>query len=193
MTQAMNSILIVAALALLGACGAGNGSVSDEERQLENATAGSSPKKADTERASPGKPTAPISINYEVVGTAIVGQPVSVNLQISSTDASRPVRMQYRANDMSSFVFSEAQPEEVEIGTVRGGEFASEQVTVIPQREGRIFLNVSASVETPQGTMFRSLAVPIQVGSAPEPATVNGELKETADGETVISMPAKEQ
>ena len=35
-------------------------------------------------------------------------------------------------------------------------------------------------------------AIPIKVGSAPEKTTVNGELLEGTDGETVISMPAVE-
>jgi len=191
----MKSILTLAALSLLGACNAEDESVSQDAGQ-QASTANSvkpAPKTSDGERASPGKPTAPISIRYEVVGTPIVGQPVSVNLQIASTQGERAVRMSYRANDVSSLLFAEAQPEEVEIGVVRRDDIAREQVTVIPQREGRVYLNVSASVETSQGTMYRSLAIPIQVGSAPEPATVNGELKKTADGETVISMPAKEQ
>ena len=195
MTRVMKSILMLAALSLLGACDAGDESVSKDAGQQAStaSSAKPSPKASDGERASPGKPVAPISIRYEVVGTPIVGQPVSVNLQIASTQGERPVRMLYRANDVSSLLFAEAQPEEVDIGAVRNNDIAREQVTVIPQREGRVYLNVSASVETSQGTMYRSLAIPIQVGSAPEQATVNGELKETADGETVISMPAKEQ
>jgi hypothetical protein len=41
--------------------------------------------------------------------------------------------------------------------------------------------------------MFKSLAIPIQVGGAQAEPVRNGELKETADGEQVISMPAEEE
>jgi hypothetical protein len=63
---------------------------------------------------------------------------------------------------------------------------------VVPQREGRLYLNVSAEVETEGGTLLKSMAIPIQVGSAPRQQQTNGELKPDADGEPVISMPAEE-
>ena len=65
-------------------------------------------------------------------------------------------------------------------------------MTVIPQREGRLYVNVSAEVQTPGGMMIKSMAIPIQVGNAPKKPQINGELVEGPDGETVISMPAKE-
>ena len=40
--------------------------------------------------------------------------------------------------------------------------------------------------------MIKSMAIPIQVGRAPQKPEINGELVEDPDGETVISMPAKE-
>ena len=40
--------------------------------------------------------------------------------------------------------------------------------------------------------MIKTMAIPIQVGSVPEKPEINGELVEGPDGETVISMPAKE-
>jgi hypothetical protein len=55
-----------------------------------------------------------------------------------------------------------------------------------------LFLNVSAEVQTENGMMFRSVAIPIQVGAGSRAPAVNGEIRETADGEQVISMPASE-
>jgi hypothetical protein len=141
---------------------------------------------------SPGKPTAPVSIRYNIIGSAVVGQPVSVNLEIDSSEPDQPVTMQYRINDSSALLFAESQPQRVDLGAAPDAGPLLQQVTVIPQREGRLYLNVSAEVETVNGTMFRSLAVPIQVGTRKTAPTVNGELQETADGEAVISMPAEE-
>ena len=67
-----------------------------------------------------------------------------------------------------------------------------QQVGVVPQREGRVYLNVSAEVDTPGGIKIRSMAIPIRVGKAPEAATPHGEVMQAPDGETVISMPAEE-
>jgi len=46
-------------------------------------------------------------------------------------------------------------------------DWFKQQVTVIPQREGRFYLNVSASMEIPDGTLSTVMAIPIQVGNAP--------------------------
>ena len=137
---------------------------------------------------SPGKPSAPVSMQYEVVGNAIVGQPVLINVAIKSNQG--PVNVQYSITDGSAVVFQRDQVKSLEITEAKTGDV--QQLSVIPQREGRVYVNVSAEVQTPAGTMIRSMAIPIKVGSAPEQPDVNGELKEGPDGETVISMPAQQ-
>ena len=58
--------------------------------------------------------------------------------------------------------------------------------------KGVLFLNVSVSIETDDGTMSSVTAIPIQVGAAPRQAQDNGELVTDEDGEQVRSLPAKE-
>jgi hypothetical protein len=147
---------------------------------------------ADRAAVSPGKPTAPVSIHYTVIGAAVVGQPVSVNLQVSSTEPDEAVTLEYRTSDTSAMLFPESQAQRIDLAPASDNGPRVQQVTVIPQREGRLFLIVSAAVETANGTLFRSLAIPIQVGAGASPPEVNGELQEMPDGETVISMPASE-
>ena len=139
---------------------------------------------------SPGKPSAPISLEYEVLGKAIVGLPVAINVRINAAKDSGPVTVQYSINDSSALRFQEGQVERLAIADAAGNNM--QQVAVVPQREGRLYVNVSAEVETPGGTMIKSMAIPIQVGSAPQQPQINGELQEGPDGETVISMPAVE-
>lgn len=141
---------------------------------------------------SPGKPMAPISIQYNVIGKAVVGQPVGINLQVSSDLGGKPVTLHYRVNDPSAVLFPESQARRIEMSAAPDDSPRMQQVTVIPQREGRLFLIVSAEIETENGTMFRSLAIPIQVGAGSTAPAVNGEIRESAEGETVISMPADE-
>lgn len=163
--------------------------------QAANASAPGKPTPA-VEGGSPavsaGKPTAPVSIQYTVIGAAVVGQPVSVNLQVSSTQPDLPVTLEFRSSDTSAMLFPESQAQRFDMGAADKTGPRMQQVTVIPQREGRIYLNVSAAVETENGTLFRSVAVPIQVGAGTAPPAVNGEIQVTPEGETVISLPASE-
>ena len=143
---------------------------------------------ADTVPAVAGKPTAPIEFSYEVIGNAIVGVPVAINVVITSDLG--PINVEFSIDDGSALIFQPGQIERLEIVDPSSGSV--QQISVIPQREGRVYLNVSAEIQMPDGLSIRSMSIPIKVGSAPEKATVNGELPEGSDGEAVISMPAVE-
>lgn len=144
-------------------------------------------------QASPGKPTAPISIDYDIIGVPIVGHPVNIDLAVSSTQGDAPVKLTWHVLDTGSLSFPDSQLREVSL-RVNSRQAETRQVTVVPQREGRLYLNVTAEVETADGAMLKSMAIPIQVGSAPgEPVQEqNGEVKEDAEGETIVSLPADE-
>lgn len=138
--------------------------------------------------ASPGKPSAPVDISYEVMGNPVVGVPVAVNVVITSQH--KPLSVRYSIDDKSALAFQSGQVEKLDVPDASAG--SQQQLNVIPQREGRVYINVSAEVPSDLGTMIRSVAIPIKVGSAPKKTTINGELKEGPDGEKVISMPAQE-
>lgn len=138
-----------------------------------------------------GKPRAPIEFSYEILGNPIVGQPIAINLLVTSSQ-SESISVEYRIIDSSSMVFPESQALRVEVTPAVEEAPARQQVIVVPQREGRLYLNVAGSIQTEAGSMIRAAAIPIQVGAAPRVLQVNGELKESAEGETVISMPAEE-
>jgi len=142
--------------------------------------------------ASAGKPGPPIRIDYTIVGTPVVGQPVGINLEVSSALRNRPVTLNYRIDDARNLRFPEAQAERVALAAFGDADRATQQVTVVPQREGRLYLNVYAEVETAEGMLLKSIAIPLQVGRAPRVNETNGEPRQTPDGETVISLPADE-
>lgn len=151
------------------------------------------PQAADIAEASPqGKPTAPIDIEYNVIGAALVGQPVSIEVDVSSTVRDRPISLSYRVNDPRDLALAGNQPERVSLSAIGDAPSASRQVTVVPQREGRLYLNVSAEIETAEGSLIKAISIPVQVGAAREEGEVNGERKEDESGETVVSMPAEE-
>ena len=174
----------------LGACNEG----SDNSASVESTPAAVTSKPAATASspASPGKPSAPISMKYEILGNPVVGQPVAINVEVRSTSGSHPVSVQYSINDSSALVFQAGQVERLHLTAGAEKSPSRQQLAVIPQREGRLYVNVSAEIQTADGVMIKSMAIPIQVGSAPAKPEINGELVEGPDGETVISMPAKE-
>ena len=69
--------------------------------------------------------------------------------------------------------------------------FAAQQVTVVPLREGRLFLNVAAELETETGTFSSGTAGPINVGAAPRQPAENGTVTTDESGELLRSLPAR--
>ena len=125
-------------------------------------------------------PASTISFTYEILGNAIVGQPIAVNLFVAATDAEM-VTVEYRINDPSSMVFAESQARRVEVTTSTVP--SRQQITVVPQREGRLYLNVAGQVETDAGTAISAAAIPIPVSAAPESdaaATPDGQQEQDA-------------
>lgn len=179
------SLTTVGLLLVLGGCEQEAGTKTPAAAVKDKTTAGM------TQR-SPGKPSAPVSIEYKVLGTPLVGQPVAVEIKVAANDPGQSMRLSYFIDDTDSMLFADAQPESIDIEIPRDEPVAARQVRVVPQREGRLYLNVTAEVTTPDGMMLKSIAVPISVGSNAIRLEVNGELKNSADGETVISMPAAE-
>lgn len=208
--QGIQTVLLTASLLLAAGCqpqGGGEGSGRAEDRPAEESPGAETPGKEspvvrapagaddDAAVAAAGKPTAPIDIRYSVIGSAIAGEPVNIELEVRSTQRNVPITLDYRINDSRELAFGEAQPRQVELRAMEvagDGSIARRQVIVIPQREGRVYLNVSATIETADGAMVRSIAIPVQVGRGRSEPEINGELQEDSDGEAVISMPAEE-
>ena len=185
MKRTITDLLLIAATIVLVACQKSEETAAPD---LEAAAAAAGKPVPDMSGASPGKPSAPISMSYQIMSNPLVGQPVLINVVVSSPEG--PVNVHYGITDRSALMFQDGQVERLEIVDPSSG--VSRQLSVIPQREGRLYVNVSAEVQTPGGSMIRSMAIPIKVGAAPAQATPNGERVEGPDGEAVISMPAKE-
>jgi hypothetical protein len=184
-------LITASTLIFLGAC---SNSSDPAATQQKSAPASASDKQATTmpTGSSPGKPSAPINFRYAVQGTPVVGQPVAINIFVTSSVTDAPINLYYRVNDASSMSFPASQALRTEFTVAPGDQPRAQQITVIPQREGRLYLNVSAEIETATGTMLKTTSIPIQVGSAPPELETNGALIETEEGETVLSMPASQ-
>jgi len=131
------------------------------------------------------KPGSPYTIAYRIIGTPVVGSPVTVALRVAPNLGSQPVNLEYRINDATSMVLADSQPARVRMEFVANEPELQPQVTVVPQREGRFYLNVSASFETDDGTLSTITAIPIQVGAGSRELQPNGEVQVDENGETV--------
>ena len=182
------SFLALSAIATLGLSACGNNGVEQpgaaDEAVAKDAPA-AQPKPQPTFDGTVAKPGSPFIVKYDIVGTPIVGSPVTVNLRVSTTLGSQPVKVSYRIPDASSMMFHEAQPMEVEIAPAANEDFIGQQVTVVPQREGRLYLNVGTAVETDGGSMSSVIAIPIQVGEGGRTIIEDGEVQVDEDGEAV--------
>ncbi len=135
------------------------------------------------------KPGAPFRMSYRIVGTPIVGSPVTVELRVESLIRGREIAVDYRINDSDTMLLHEAQPARVLVEPADNENFVVQRVTVVPQRQGRMYLNVAASVDTDDGSMSSIMAVPIQVGEGGRLLEEQGEVVVGEDGEAIRVLP----
>ena len=183
----MNRAIFSACAALLLISGCGNSSEPEVTQASADVT------KMDTASMKTSEVQSPVQIEYTVIGTPIVGQAVALDLRFKSTLGAQPYKVSFRVNDPTAMQLPEAQSASVSISPSSGEERVAQQVTVIPLREGRLYLNVAAVIETESGSMQTVIAIPIQVGpAAPRRILENGTVTTDASGERLRSLPAKE-
>ncbi len=116
--------------------------------------------------AAVADPGSPYTISYRIIGSPIAGSPVTLGLRVDTMSASGPITLDYRINDASSMTFPESQLTHLQTEPPAGENYITQQVTVVPQREGRVYLNVSASYDTGDGARATIVAIPIEVAAA---------------------------
>jgi hypothetical protein len=188
MARAKEMTIFTVALFALAACGSEQSEeqaveeVSVEELAAPDVSYKSEDPQLDGAVVTPGSP---YRVNYRIIGTPVVGSPVTVDLQVESASGSHPVNLEYRIRDASSMLLAESQPASVRMEPAANETLFRQQVTVIPQREGRFYLNVSASFETENGTQSTVTAIPIQVGRGTRELQDHGEIEVDENGEAV--------
>lgn len=143
--------------------------------------------------AMTAKPQGPVTIDYRIIGTPILGQPLAIDLVVTSTTGPQTITLSYRVNDSTAMEFMESQPAQVTIAASNDEGPSLQQVRLVPLREGRLFLNVSASVEVDGGTVSTAMAVPIEVGTTARQIEENGVITTDEDGNPIHSLPASEK
>ena len=106
-----------------------------------------------------------INIEYEIVGEAIINKPVGINIYVSYEQPGQDIVLYYRINAENDLKFGDNQIETVNLLPLSDGNYPLQQVIVVPKREGRVFLVVSAEIESTRRIDSTSMAVPIDAVS----------------------------
>ena len=178
----MNVAFLVTVL-LLAACG-NDAAAPEEVVEIDKSAVGDS-KATQQFDGTVTKIGSPFSISYRIIGTPVVGSPVSVQLQISSAVLMPQAEISYSVPDDSSMMLHEAQPESIVTQFTDNDRRLDQRVTIVPLREGRIYLNVAASAQAADGRTMTMMAVPIQVGEGARALEEQGELATDEDGEAI--------
>jgi hypothetical protein len=133
---------------------------------------------------TPSSPADLFRVDYEIIGTPVVGSPVSIDLEITSLFGDEPVDLAFRIPDATALSMDAAQPRDLRRTPSSDDRRIRERVTVIPQREGRLFINVSASRTDEAGSLTSAISIPIHVGNVDTSIREQGELQTGEDGET---------
>ena len=187
MNQRYKLIAGIFCAALVTGCGGGEHAATESAAAEETPVAVLTP---DEKYNVTAKPSGPVRVDYRIIGTPVVGQPVTIDLQVRSNVGDMPVRLDYLSNDSTAMSFPETQKQSVSLAFINDERSASQQVTVIPNREGRLFLNVTASLPTDTGSLQTVTAIPIQVGAAPRDLTPAVPTTTDEEGNQLREMPA---
>ena len=193
----MNRLTTFLALISIGilASACGDNSVEEQQETEESKAPATTPVVTvapDEKYNVTAKPSGPVKISYRIIGTPVVGQPVTVDLRVESNVEDMPITLNYGTNDSTAMVFPESQLQSVALDFIDDERESSQQVTITPMREGRLFLNVAALMQTENGSLQTVTAIPIQVGAAPRELQQNGAVTTDENGELIREMPASE-
>ena len=195
-------LFVLAPLALLAGCGSDAPTSASEEAEPPKAAAAEVEKPSiddehDGEHGhishKDAKPFGPARIKHRIIGTPVVGQPLQIDLDIRSSYRGAPVELSYRIPDTTALAFPADQLERVSLAAPQDDASMTHQVSIVPQREGRLYLNVSAEIQTADGPQSTVMAIPIQVGSAPRQLEENGTVIEDESGQLIRTLPASDK
>ena len=186
MKQTIKTTALAIAAITLAACGAEKSEPAAATVETIDSMSAAIPS-ADTQLNSgtAGKPGAPYRLEYKIIGTPVVGSPLTIDLNVMSTLGPQPVTIEYKMTDTAAMMLAEAQPSRVDLRPAVNEVDMRQQVTIVPLREGRLFLNVAASFDSGDGTMSTVMAIPVQVGAGGRELEENGALSSDENGEAI--------
>jgi hypothetical protein len=127
------------------------------------------------------KSASPLAVAYRIIGKPVVGQPVAIDIRFANDMGDRPMTIDYRISDATALRLADSQPASLSMSPAADDEDVSQQVTVIPLREGRVYFNVAVSVPVENGSTSTVTAIPLQVSA--DPNADNDAASDAEDGD----------
>ena len=138
-----------------------------------------------------GKMTAPITISYIVPEKAAVRESVSVLVKFQTHSDADDLKLELTTGE--GLVFTSGN-RNVSYGSQPANSTFSETVTVVPNTDGILYINVFVTGTFDGRTMVRTGAVPIKAGSdVRKMLKTPGQVSTDAQGEKEIQMRAEEE
>jgi hypothetical protein len=119
-----------------------------------------------------------VAMAYRIEGTPAMGSPLTIRVTMA---ASSDAQVTLRAGE--GLVLN--RPDQVLVSAA--GQSAEHTITVVPQAEGRFYLNLF-SVAAGRGS---AMSIPVQVGKGAVQLKPSGNVQVMPNGERVISVPAQ--
>ena len=104
-----------------------------------------------------------IDISYAILGNVSVNTATTINIIIDSKSYKDEITLSYRIGVPDDLIFGENQLQSMALRISSNGLYPDQQVTVIPKREGRLFLIVSIDIIKNSEIITKSTAIPIDV------------------------------
>jgi hypothetical protein len=140
------------------------------------------------ERRSPGKPVAPIAIDYRLAGVPQLGRPVDIELTVRTQTDLRNVAIDVRGDASLVVTAAPVGP----IAFLAAGEPSTVTLTVTPMAEGSARLGVHVQGLSGERVLARSVAIPVRTGGAKPASARSAVLKVDESGQSLVVLPARE-
>lgn len=144
------------------------------------------------ERRSPGKPTAPISIDHEWLEPPALGRGLRLRISISSSRALGDVTIRLAGGDG---LVVDAASAETRAGALAADETHTFEPAVLAATPGRHYLAVSVTAVIDGAAQTRSVAIPVRLdgdGAASDESPAGEAGDRAKDTDRVRSLPAEQ-
>ncbi|MDQ5987290.1 MAG: hypothetical protein CSYNP_03030 [Syntrophus sp. SKADARSKE-3] len=142
--------------------------------------------------SSKGKASAPIDISYTVPAQNDSGDRIPVNITVKTLSDVSSLKLEIKTEEGLSLFPSGAFSKSY--GSRLRNDVVTENVTIVPLREGRLYFNVFVSGIFNEKNMIHVISIPVNVGMVNAKTTLKSrQTTKDAKGQNIIIMPAEEK
>ena len=104
-----------------------------------------------------------ITIDFEILNKPILDESVIISLLLKTNDSSKKIFLNYSVLSEDDISFGDNQIDRFELSSNLRGIYPEQQIIIIPRREGRVFLAVSATMKFEKENVTKTISIPIDV------------------------------